>query len=234
MNETAKNLDSPSPSDHYLGASGAKYFEWQEEMGKLTGELEAPKFRSYISRDHHVLDFGCGGGYVLRSLECSRRVGVEVNPAARTCAEMLGIECYDSLHKVDDDSFDVIISNHALEHVPFPIEVLRTARRKLKPSGTLVLCVPIDDWRAQRKYNAGDINHHLNTWTPQLLGNSLVEAGFKPSEFSIRILSHAWFGRIARVRERIPKPLFDFLCYLCAVVIKRRQLIAVAKRTSEI
>ncbi len=230
MNNAEQHSDFPSSSDHYQDASGAKYFEWQDKIGKVSGKIEAEKFQDYIRREHSVLDFGCGGGYALLNLYCSRKVGVEVNPTARASAERLGIECYDSLHWVEDGSFDVIISNHALEHVPFPIDVLRSVRQKLKPSGVFLLCVPIDDWRSERKYDPNDINHHLNTWTPQLLGNSLVEAGFKPAEFSIRILNHAWFRHIAPMHERMPKLLFDFLCYLCAVVIKRRQLFVIARK----
>ena len=115
-----------------------------------------------------------------------------------------------------------------------PIAVLTALRNKLRSSGVLVLCVPIDDWRTQQKYDRRDINHHLHTWTPQLLGNSLFEAGFMPEQFSIRILTHAWFPGTPSAYGKLPEPLFDVLCQMFSFVSKRRQLLAVARKRSEL
>jgi SAM-dependent methyltransferase len=221
-------------SDHYKGEAGSRYFDWQNKNGDVSGRIEARKFRAYVKPTDSVLDFGCGGGHVLRNLDCARRVGVEINPAARAVAVQGGMECHESVASVEDNSFDVVISNHALEHVEFPISSLRALRNKLRPSGALVLCVPIDDWRTQQKYNRQDINHHLHTWTPQLLGNSLFEAGFTPEQFSIRVLAHAWFPGTASVYGKLPEFFFDVFCQMFAVVSKRRQLLAVARNRSEL
>ena len=220
-------------SSHYKGAAGHKYFDWQNRNGEVNGRIETRKFRAYVKPTDSVLDFGCGGGHILRNLNCAKRVGVEINPAARTMAAQEGIICHESTCDVEDNSFDVVISNHALEHVQYPISVLRALRNKLRASGVLVLCVPIDDWRTQRTYDREDINHHLHTWTPQLLGNCLFEAGFDPSQFSIRLLTHAWFPGTARIYGKLPEFLFDILCQRFAVMTKRRQLLAVARKGSE-
>jgi 2-polyprenyl-3-methyl-5-hydroxy-6-metoxy-1,4-benzoquinol methylase len=222
-----------SESGHYKGAAGSKYFDWQNKNGTISGRIEARKFKEYVKPTDTVLDFGWGAGHVLRNLNCARHAGVEINPAARSTAAEGGIQCHDSIAGVEDSSFDVIISNQALEHVEFPIAVLRALRSKLKPSGVLVLCVPIDDWKTQRTYNREDINHHLQTWTPQLLGNSLFEAGFQPDQFSIRLLTHAWFPGAARTYSKLPEFLFDVFCRMFAVVARRRQLLAVARKPSE-
>jgi hypothetical protein len=121
-----------------------------------------------------------------------------------------------------------------LEHVENPISVLRALRNKLRASGVLVLCVPIDDWRSQQEYDRQDINHHLQTWTPQSLGNSLVEAGFDPDQFSICILTHAWHHRAVRIYGKLPEFVFDMLCQMFAVVSRRRQLLAVIRNRSEL
>ncbi len=221
-------------SDHYKGEVGSRYFDWQNKNGEISGRIEARKFKAYVKPTDAVLDFGCGGGHILRNLDCARRVGIEINPSARIAAAELGIECYDVIAGVEDNSFDVIISNHALEHVHFPISVLWALRNKLVPSGVLVLCVPMDDWRTQRAYDRKDINHHLHTWTPQLLGNSLLEAGFNPDQFSIRVLTHACYHRALRMYGKLPAFLFDMLCEMFAVVTRRRQLLAVARKRSEL
>jgi SAM-dependent methyltransferase len=228
-----KNVDptvaTDVPSEHYRGSLGVRYFEWQNRNAHITGRIEARKFRSHISSGDVVLDFGCGGGHVLGSVKCARRLGVEVNPAARAEAVKQGIECYESLLEVPDGCIDVAISNHALEHVHHPIGVLKELRKKLKGNGILILCLPIDDWRVERHFDPSDINHHLHTWTSQLLGNSLCEAGFQPEKFSIRVLTHAWFPGTVRVFDRMPERIFDVLCYLYSVLVKRRQLIAAVR-----
>src|SRR5579859_510290 len=220
--------DAPSESDYYKGASGSRYFDWQNQNAKFTGQLEARKFHDYIKPTDAILDFGCGGGHILQSLTCARRVGVDVNPAARAAARHAGVECYDSVGEVDNHSFNIVISNHALEHVEHPIAILRALRQKLLPSGKLVLCLPLDDWRTQRVYDPEDVNHHLQAWTPQLLGNSLFEAGFLAHQFSIRILTYAFFPRFGSLYGKLPEALFDRLCQIFAVIVKRRQLLAVA------
>jgi 2-polyprenyl-3-methyl-5-hydroxy-6-metoxy-1,4-benzoquinol methylase len=52
---------------------------------------------------------------------------------------------------------DVAITNHALEHIPFPIEALRQLKTKIKPGGALVICLPMEDWRVQSRYTPEDI-----------------------------------------------------------------------------
>ena len=42
-----------------------------------------------------------------------------------------------------DDQFDLVICSHVLEHVPDDAAAMREMRRVLRPSGTLVLMVPI-------------------------------------------------------------------------------------------
>lgn len=89
------------------------------------------KFEPHIKPSDTVLDLGCGGGYLLKNLTCARRIGVEVNPSATKTALENGIECYASLDLVPDSSINVAISNHALEHIQNPHEVLGKLRRKL-------------------------------------------------------------------------------------------------------
>ena len=156
-------------SERYLDVRGKDYFAYQRSIAEANGDLVARKFQRYLRPEDCVLDFGCGGGYLLKALNCAHRVGVEINPAALREAANNGIECHSVLDTVMDKTIDVIVSNHALEHVPFPIEALRQLKRKLKPRGALALCVPIDDWRTQKRYTPQDLNHHLHTWTPLAL-----------------------------------------------------------------
>jgi hypothetical protein len=78
--------------------------------------------------------------------------------------------------------------------------------------GSLLLCVPIDNWRHQRHYDPHDINHHLHTWTPQLLGNTLVDAGYDALSIYARIFALPG-ARTVAAYGRLPYWLFRLVCY---------------------
>lgn len=41
------------------------YFNWQKNIGLFGGWANSTKFEQYITKEDDVLDFGCGGGYLL-------------------------------------------------------------------------------------------------------------------------------------------------------------------------
>jgi SAM-dependent methyltransferase len=123
---------------------------------------------------------------------------------------------------VEDNSVDIVISNHALEHVPHPLSALREIRSKLVCGGRLMLCLPFDDWRTQAHYVPDDINHHLYTWSPLLLGNLLNEAQFVVEE--ARVYTHAWPPRWRWLDAHLPVGLFDAVCTYYAWRMNRRQV----------
>jgi 2-polyprenyl-3-methyl-5-hydroxy-6-metoxy-1,4-benzoquinol methylase len=212
-------------SEHYEGEAGKRYFAYQNENGNLGGRLNATKFAPFVRSSDRVLDFGCGGGWLLRELSAAGKIGVELNPVARQQCVANGVAVVPEVQSVEG-LVDVIVSNHCLEHVPYPIEALRQLRSKLKSGGRLVLVVPIDDWRSQRHYLPADLNHHLQTWTPLLMGHTLTEAGFKVDR--IDVLTSAWPPRVAKLHAILPAWAFELACWAWAVLRRRRQLIAIA------
>jgi SAM-dependent methyltransferase len=185
-----------------------KYFDWQAPIGEFGGWANIGKFAKYISSGSRVLDFGCGGGFLLKNIECSKRIGVEVNPAAAAMARENGVEVFKSVEEVPDECVDVIISNNALEHTLQPLEALRALLRKVVKGGTLVFVVPCES--ISYGYRPGDINHHLYSWSPMCIGNLFTEAGFSVVESKPYI--HKWppgYRFIARIAGR---RLFDLLC----------------------
>ena len=215
-------------AEHYEGMSGRSYYAWQRRTGLVGGHLEARKFSSSIGPNDTVLDFGWGSGAMLRSLACARRVGIDINPAARLEAATGGVEVYASLADVPPSSIDVIVSNHALEHVLSPYDACCQLLDVLVPRGRLVMCVPFDDWRTQRVYDPRDINHHLYTWSPLLLGNLLCEAGFNV-ELSA-MLTHAWPPKWRWLDAHLSNGVFDRACAVWARVRRRRQVVIHARK----
>ncbi len=219
-------------SDHYQGEKGREYFAYQNQHAVVGAKLERMKFENYISPTDRVLDFGCGGGWILSELNCAERIGVELNSEAHECCLANGLKVYHDLESVEERDIDVVISNHCLEHVPYPIEALKGIHRLLKTSGKMILVVPIDDWRVQEDHTGKDIDHHLHTWTPRLLANTLVEAGF--SIKSIDVLTHAWFPRWFEKFGKMSQALFDLRCRYWSWKCKRRQLVAIVSKPAVI
>jgi SAM-dependent methyltransferase len=212
---------------HYKGELGAQYYAWQHKGAELGAELERPKFAPYVGPRHTVVDFGCGGGFVLAGLDAGERIGIEVNDAARAAANGRGVRAVASAAELPDGCADVVISNHALEHTLAPVAELRELHRLLKPGGRLVLWLPLDDWRRERRPDPADINHHLYTWTPQLLANLLDEARFEVIE--TRVVTYAWPQLHDRLYRLLPRRAFDAVCVAWSFVRHRRQVMAVAR-----
>lgn len=165
-----------------------KYFDWQAPIGEFGGWANQSKFVKYISSSNSVLDFGCGGGFLLKSIKCSKKVGIEVNPLAAETAKKNGIEVFHSVEEIPDEYVDVIISNNALEHCLQPLEELKSLHKKLKAGGKIIFVVPCES--ISYSYNPNDINHHLYSWSPMCIGNLFTEAGFSVIESKPYI--HKW------------------------------------------
>ena len=213
-------------SFHYQDEEGEQYFQWQNRRGSIDGKIEARKFAKFNFEESIVLDFGAGGGNLLANLDARVKIAVEINESAHQQLHRIGASVHHSIESVSDKSVDVVISHHSLEHVPYPIEALKQMKRVLKDDGILLLWIPIDDWREQKRFEKSQINHHLQTWTPQLIGNSLTEAGFNVDKLKIDIVTHAWFpGYFWFYRF----PGFDALCRVFGFIRKRRQIRIVAR-----
>ena len=215
-------------SAHYQGEQGQAYFEYQNRSASIGAKLNIRKISSLVRQSDRLLDFGCGGGWLLRELDCTVKMGVELNESAHEICQSNNIEVYKTISDLPDCLFDVIITHHCLEHVPCPIEALRELFGVLDTGGKLIIIVPIDDWRVQRDQTGSDIDHHLHTWTPRLMANTLVEAGFRPIHISV--LTHAWFPKWDVLYGRIPDVCFDMLCTIWSVVRRRRQILAYAEK----
>jgi SAM-dependent methyltransferase len=200
-----------------------RYWEHQRPIGRLGGELNLWKFAPHVSDQDVVVDFGCGGGYLLARLPGRAKIGVEPSPLAREEAARQGVETVAATTELSKHWADVVVSNHALEHTLDPLSELQGIRRVLRPGGRLVLALPLDDWRSQREPNPSDPNRHLYTWTPLLLANLLHEAGV--SVDYVKVSTRAWHPKVT---PRVPARLRPLADGLLAVVLRRRELLAVA------
>jgi 2-polyprenyl-3-methyl-5-hydroxy-6-metoxy-1,4-benzoquinol methylase len=142
-NSMSKNEGSTA-SDYYK----AEYFDWQKNIGMFGGWANSFKFKTDIKSHHTVIDFGCGGGFLLKNLDCKRKVGLEPNLSAVDSIVACGVEHFQSptaaLQALGAEVADIIISNHALEHTLNPLQELKNLAPLLKKGGTIHFFIPCD------------------------------------------------------------------------------------------
>lgn len=144
-------------------------------------EAEEELALKYIQDELHngvVLDLGCGGkkihpkvvGVDFRA-NGERGAGSNVwHPAATE------IQCdATTLDAFEDASVDAIIAKHLLEHIMDIPKTLAVWRRKLKPSGKLVIVCP--DWRFCEAMACDPT--HVHAFTPESCKTWLELLGFK-------------------------------------------------------
>lgn len=197
-------------SKHY----GADYFQWQRVVGEFGGVANSFKFKNSIRHVDTVVDFGCGGGFLLKNLDCTDRLGIEVNNSAHRQIIENGVSPFSSASEIIEQRgtnfVDVIISNHALEHTLNPLGELESLLPLLKKGGKIHFVVPCD--KASLKWRSGDRNFHLYSWSSMNLGNLFTEAGFEVIETNH--LVHKWPPRYREIQRFVGWRAFNALCRL--------------------
>lgn len=153
------------------------YFSDQKKVGVDNTFGVTKIFQEHIMPSDVVLDFGCGGGFLLGKINCAKRIGFDVNSVALETAKLNGLTTVSSYDDIDDNSVDVVMSNSAIEHTPTPFEDICKLHSKLKVGGKAVFRVPHET--IGYKYKPNDWNYHLFTWSPMAIGNLFNEAGYK-------------------------------------------------------
>lgn len=123
---------STAVSTHYQGKAGAAYHHYYEKLAPANGEVAARKFQQFVSPTDTVVDFGCGAGFTLARLQAGSAIGVEVNEESRRVAESIGIQTVASADLLPEQSADVVISNHCLEHTLSPLIAWSTPSVRLR------------------------------------------------------------------------------------------------------
>ena len=200
-----------------------KYYEWQRKAGEYGAQQDFWMYTQFIKSDDRVLDFGCGGGDMLEKIICRSKYGVDINPLARKEAGKKGIKVYPGLDDIPTGlKFDIIYSHHTLEHLENPAEILRSLKKYLKKDSKLIVVVPIDDWRIEKKYEKNEVNQHFYTWTPRLLGNLFSHCGYKIQE--IKIIERAWIPFSRFYYLYMPKLVYNFFSMLWSKITLSRQI----------
>ncbi len=203
-----------------------QYFTWQQNMGQFGGKIKARMFQPYINENMDVIEFGCGGGYLLSQINAGKKLGIEINDSARAAAKEIGIDCVKNISDVTDDYADVIFSTSVLEHVENPLEVLRALRSKLKENGKIIFHVPNESCDAE--YRKSDINNHLYTWNCLTLGNLFKTAGYFVQ--SVQTIQEVWPKHYFKIEQEVSPELFEAICEIGGKAYEENRCIIVASK----
>ena len=131
------------------------------------------------------LDVGVGNGaLILTAAEYGwRPIGIDLRQSNVAALRAMGIEAHCvPVHELHIEPASVISLCDVLEHVPFPLDMLRACRDRLIPGGVLLVSCPNADsfqWRAMGDANPywREIEHYHN-FTRTSLYRILDQCGF--------------------------------------------------------
>jgi SAM-dependent methyltransferase len=148
-----------------------------------------------------LLDFGSGKGQFLAVAKSLgwKSLGIETaQERANFAREKYGVEVISEAYhggKIEAGNFDLITLNHVLEHLPEPVELVKSLlKENLLPNGVVYIEVPrADSWQAQvagENWIHWDIPRHLTHWTEIGLQEQMEKIGFEIVEkrsFSVHL-----------------------------------------------
>jgi len=167
----AKNTHAPTIRESYL----------------RTAESQVSLVRKYANGTN-LLDIGCAQGFFLfgaaKAGYTTKGIEIAQDAAAYARKEFgldIEIKPFEEL-RFAENHFDVVTLWQVLEHVPYPLMMLKEVHRILKPGGVLVVSTPnIEAMPAKMlRKRWWDIKRlHINQFTTKTLTDILQNTGFK-------------------------------------------------------
>ncbi len=113
-----------------------------------------------------MLDVGCGSGTSLLEAKAlgATAFGIEADPNVKPIAVTLGLTIhFGNLQDrpFPEQSFDLVVMNQVIEHLPDPDEGLRKLSERLAPNGRMVLVFPNTESLWRRLAGSRWINWHI-------------------------------------------------------------------------
>jgi SAM-dependent methyltransferase len=129
-----------------------------------------------------ILEIGCGTGHNIAMLQGfgevdAAEIDAEAGAAAsRRLGRPVMASALPDLAGVPERAYDLVALLDVIEHVDADRDALRSATRRLRPGGRLLVTVPAHPWLWSAH---DDINHHKRRYTARSLRRLAAEAGLR-------------------------------------------------------
>lgn len=175
-----------------LGKNAKAKQERYKKARKITRTIKPYKQLA----DSKVLEVGTGAGYIAHafSKEAKSVDSVDINDDRLIKTGYTQTIVQDETLPFKDKSFDVVITNHVLEHVPDQVKHLSEIRRVIKDDGIVYLASPNKWWLTDPHYKLPFIS-----WLPRpLAGYYLrITMGRKWDIYSVSLRKLIWLAHQA-------------------------------------
>lgn len=141
------------------------------------------------SPGERVLDVGCGRGHVVNALRefGVHAEGIDLNPNAAEIALVPHVRTMSATDlEFESDTFDAVVSFHAIEHIPDIDAALAEMARVVRPGGKVLLVYPAEPIRGLYAIPTAIILHgnpwrarqvHLHKLNPALVAEKVSTVG---------------------------------------------------------
>jgi len=158
-----------------------------------------------------VLDIGCATGALLEHLRAKgwRVTGVEISPGGEYARNEKGLDVRSAVleeNNFDENSFEVVLASHLIEHLNDPRSFLTEVRRIIKKDGCFYITTPDISGFQARLFGAkwrSAIFDHLYLFSARTLIKMLKETGFRVT------LRRTWGGLAAGMAPGWLKKMAD-------------------------
>jgi len=220
--EVPETTDTDYYGTAYYNSDKGKFSPLVEQIFRWNHRRNADFFYTHFS-PRKVLEIGCGRAYILQALKAKgcEVYCVESSQAAEWIlanSTVIGLDDV-QLAKFPQQSFDLIIIWHVLEHLPDPVSSLQRAHHLLTEQGNLCISVPNRSSFQARLTQCCwfhlDVPRHLFHFTREGLQQMLMAQGYEVTAVrSGGILQnlYGWWQSLANLfTPKTPNVLYRFL-----------------------
>ena len=180
--------------------------------GNSRAQVLSEYMEQYLGWPCSILEIGCQSGYLLSQLQrkySCRSVGIEPGNVPPGPDNITFINDFFPSEKLGDEKFDVIIAQAVLEHVFTPLDILKSIKKHLNPSGIVIVQVP----DCTGHFETGDLglfgHEHISYFTTATLEFAIRLAGFSPINITNRIPGGHLLGIFTHGENNCQVPEFD-------------------------
>ncbi len=208
----------------------ANRFDNKSEMRtKLWGTLCKYYFQKFVKKTDTVVDLPAGYCEFINSIECKRKIAIDLNPSVRKMANK-NVEVYlarsTSLPKKLENTADIVFISNFFEHLADQTELLDTLKeikKIMKKNGQLLILQPNIRLVGGAYWDYLD---HTLPLTEKSLSEALELSGFKIKYMKTRFLPFSTDGKMPvipfLIRIYLVFPPLQFLLGKQTFVVARK------------